>query len=140
MGYRNHKLLESGRTVINMGRGIKAVRAAGRFFWQLWKKIYHRWYDRGGERNHPLELRHKKHPGLWDYLGDPKRDQRSSKYAVRRQKRWRGAGSVGCSAGSGVICAGSAGERAWAIRIKLSTKKAEAVWNRSFKLTGAGKE
>ena len=53
---------------------------------------------------------------------------------------WRGAGSVGCSAGSGVICAGSAGERAWAIRIKLSTKKAEAVWNRSFKLTGAGKE
>ena len=43
--------------------------------------------DRGGERNHPLELRHKKHPGLWDYLGDPKRDQRSSKYAVRRQKR-----------------------------------------------------
>ena len=87
MGYRNHKLLESGRTVINMGRGIKAVRAAGRFFWQLWKKIYHRWYDRGGERNHPLELRHKKHPGLWDYLGDPKRDQRSSNYAVRRQKR-----------------------------------------------------
>ena len=87
MGYRNHKLLESGRTGINMGRGIKAVRAAGRFFWQLWKKIYHRWYDRGGERNHPLELRHKKHPGLWDYLGDPKRDQRSSKYAVRRQKR-----------------------------------------------------
>ena len=70
-----------------MGKLRKAIRATGRFSWQLWKKIYHRWYDRGGERYHPLELRHKKHPGLWDYLGDPKRDQRSSKYAVRRQKR-----------------------------------------------------
>ena len=52
---------------MTMGKLRKAIRATGRFSWQLWKKIYHRWYDRGGERYHPLELRHK--------------------YAVRRQKR-----------------------------------------------------
>lgn len=73
--------------VITMGKLTKAIRAIGRFSWRLWKKIYHRWYDRGGERYHPLELAHKKHPGLWDYLGDPKRDQRSNKRTVRHQRR-----------------------------------------------------
>ena len=96
---------------MTMGKLRKAIRATGRFSWQLWKKIYHRWYDRGGERYHPLELRHKKHPGLWDYLGDPKRDQRSNMRCAARSV-WSGAGSAGCSAGSGGICAGSAGERA----------------------------
>ena len=40
---------------------------------------------------------------------------------------WRGAGSVGCSAGSGVICAGSAGERAWAIRIDVYKRQLQEI-------------
>lgn len=70
-----------------MGKLARGLRALWRFSWRLWKKIYHRWYDRGGERYHPLELAHKKHPGIWDYLGDPLRDQRSSRRVVRRQQR-----------------------------------------------------
>lgn len=70
-----------------MRKLIKAARAFFRFSWRLWKPVYHRWYDRGGERYHPLELGHKRHPGIWDYLGDPKRDQWSSKRAMRRRQR-----------------------------------------------------
>lgn len=114
MGYRNHKLLESGRTVINMGRGIKAVRQQAASFGNCGRK----YTTVGMIAAESAIIR-------WNFgtksirasgITSETRSAISAPANMRCAAKsvWRGAGSVGCSAGSGVICAGSAGERAWA--------------------------